>query len=36
MGRLQTNADTFVRLTAGRKARYELTGVSPDDLVLFF
>ncbi len=35
---LRTDAATFVRLCAGRgpdRARYELTGVSPGDLVLF-
>ena len=38
IGTLTTDADTFVRLTAGRKpdpSRFELSGVARDQLVLF-
>lgn len=37
-GRLETDAETFIRLAAGRGAdpdRYELTGATANDLVLF-
>ncbi len=37
-GHLDTDLETFVRLTGGRRAdaaRYALTGVDPADLVLF-
>lgn len=37
-GTLTTDSDTFVRLTAGRQpnpARYELSGIGREDLVLF-